>query len=111
MTVPVNIDLADLTDIYPLTIPSATGAVLLQGGAVMLHGWSVQNPSTTASGLVEVFNGDEASGQIAAAIRVPVDGSDALWIGVPGLYLDSALTVHPHIGSLTGALWVSRPAQ
>ena len=111
MTLPVNIDLADLTDIYPLSIPAVAGEVLLQGGAVMLHGWSVQNPSTSASGLVEIYNGDAASGQLAAAIRVPVDGSDHEWMGVPGVFLDSALTINPHLDALTGALWVSRPAQ
>ncbi|MGH7239408.1 MAG: hypothetical protein ACREHG_04990 [Candidatus Saccharimonadales bacterium] len=111
MTTPITIELGDIADIYPLTIPTTAVTQSIQTGMIMLHGWSIANPSATTAGEIDVYNGDDANGQLAAGIIVPASDSKTHFMGLPGILLDVGLAVDVALAGMVGVLWVSRPAQ
>lgn len=95
---------------YSIAVPATAATAVLQTGLVRLHGWSIANPGAAAAA-VTIYNGGDATGQVAAGIQIPAGDSRALWLGDDGLVLDVSLAITTGAAGLIGALWVSRPPQ
>ena len=74
-------------------------------GRIVLMGWSVRETTTTATGLLVVRNGADATGLESAAIALNPAGTSRDWLGEDGVLLDNGY--FPVItGTLAGAIWV-----
>ena len=88
----------------PITVP-ATGSQVAYGGRSLIMGWSLLETTGTAAATVEIWDGQDATGQLIAAISLDPGESTRDWLGPEGIETDIGLFVRVIGGSVRGAVW------
>jgi hypothetical protein len=85
---------------------AAPGQAVEIGGAQLVMGWSLRETTGAATATVEVFDGQDTTGQLLASISLNPGQSIRDWLGPGGLETDIGVFVSVLSGSVRGAIWV-----
>lgn len=78
---------------------------LLYSGPCLLVGWSLIEPSGAVS-VWDVFDGDDATGQLVGAIGLASGAASVVAPGLNGPYCKIGLTLVRVSGALRGGIWL-----
>lgn len=88
-----------------ISVPS-TGSQVPYGGNGLVMGWSLLETTGAAAAVVELYDGQDAGGQLVAAISLSPGQSTRDWLGPSGIETDIGLFVRVVSGTVRGAVWV-----
>lgn len=88
----------------PLPAGNASGVVV--AGPCRLIGWGLKESTGMGSVSMDIFDGNDATGQLAVPINLTTSESVRDWLGPTGLLMTRGLYVRINSGTPAGALWV-----
>jgi hypothetical protein len=88
----------------PITVP-ATGSQVALGGPSLLMGWALLETSGTVAATLEIYDGEDVTGQLIAPIALAPGQSTRDWMAPDGLETDIGLFVRVIAGTIRGVLW------
>lgn len=77
----------------------------LYSGPCIIAGWSIVEPAGAAA-VWDIFDGNDATGQLAGALNFAANGSSVVGPGVNGAYCKVGLFLSRVSGSIRGAIWL-----
>ena len=89
----------------PLRALSTAGSKQLSQLAGFVVGWSLSETSGSAACLVKLFDGENTSGQLLAAIGLPESEGSQYVAPVPGLTVLTGLYLNVASGAFDGTVW------
>jgi len=93
----------------PIDYGTLTAGSALFGGQARLCGGSLRNTSTTATAVVDLYDGGGSGGQPVANVNLAANESTRDWLSGEGLRIRTGLYVNVTSGSVRVVLWVRFP--
>lgn len=89
----------------PITVAGGGSQVSI-GGNHLIMGWSLRETTGAAGAVVDIFDGQDATGQILATLSLVASESTRDWLGPDGIETDIGVFVRVNSGAVSGAVWI-----
>jgi hypothetical protein len=93
---------------HAITFP-ATGSQKVLGPGSLLMGWALLETGGVAGATVEVWDGQDATGQLLVPITLLAGQSTRDWLAGDGVLSQSGLFLNVVSGTVRGVVWVRLP--
>lgn len=93
-------------NIVPISFAALTTTTKIVAGPARLMGWGIKETTGAATAACDVYDGSDATGQLAVPFTLLSNESVRDWLGPNGLLCVRGLFVNVTSGSVSGALWV-----
>lgn len=95
--------------VVALSFPATTSTRVVAGMVDGLCGWSFLETTGSAAATVEVYDGQDATGELLTVISLSSGQSTRDWVDRQGLEVRIGMFLRVTAGSVRGALWVRLP--
>jgi hypothetical protein len=93
---------------HAITFP-ATGSQKVLGPGSLLMGWALLETTGVASATAEIWDGQDATGQLLVPISLTAGQSTRDWLAGDGVLSQSGLFLNVVSGTVRGVVWVRLP--